>query len=252
MEIAILKNEVFPKEPKRDFDEDDWRVSQDMHSLSNLQSFNDIASQNLAQEDCGDNLDITTQYFTEVTFTSNVEQDNHLQILKNHFLLLFKVHYPDEFFDKIKSKEYKTILGLEKSSKQLICFSIIHIKENKKKAALLAFGVVKEFQKKRIGSKILQKTLEELTVMGIETVTLIVQQTNANAVRLYKKFSFEIEKEMNEYYHNFEDQREKSAYLMKKTLIYKIHSNFGFFDFFRSLRMKITPKTNSKQNFQGQ
>ena len=85
--------------------------------------------------------------------------------------------------------------------KQLTCFSVIDIKENKKKAVILAFGVVKEFQRKRIGSKILQKTLEELTLMGIETVTLIVQQVKYNASKIYKKFSFEVEKEMNPYYY---------------------------------------------------
>jgi len=251
MELTNLKNEVNLKESRKEFDEEDWRVSQDIHSLSNLQSFNDFLSQNVAQDNIADNLDMTTQYFTEITFTSNVDKDNTIQILKNHFLLLFKVNYPEEFFERIKSKQYKTILGLEKSSKQITCFSVIDIKENKKKAVLLAFGVVKEFQRKRIGSKILQKTLEELTLMGIETVTLIVQQINDNAIKLYKKFSFEIEKEMNQYYYYFEEPREKSAYLMKKTLIYKIQSNFGFFDFFRNFRQNKMFKTQVKSNYQG-
>jgi ribosomal protein S18 acetylase RimI-like enzyme len=246
MEIAMLKNEVGYKEVKKEFDEDDWGKSQDMNSMSNLQSFNDMSSQQQVYEDCRHNLDVTAQYFIDVTFTTNVEKNNTLQVLKNHFMLLFKVLYPDDFYDKIKSKEYCTLLGLEKSSKQLVCFSVLEIKQNKKKASILAFGVVKEYQNKKVGTKILQKTLEELTIMGIETVNLIVQQTNENAIRLYKKFGFEVQKEMNQYYQYFESDREKAAYLMKKILIHRVPANFEFFDFFRnSKNEKNTLKTET-------
>jgi ribosomal protein S18 acetylase RimI-like enzyme len=249
MEIAMMKNEVCYKENKRD-SEEELRISHDMHSLSNLQSFNDMLSQHIAQEDLANNLDITSQYFIDVSFTSNIERNNHFQILKNHFMLLFKVNYPEDFYEKIKSKEYNTILGLEKSSKQLICFSVLHIKSNKKKAVLLAFGVVKEFQNKKIGTKILQKTLEELTIMGIETVTLIVQQSNESAIRLYKKFGFEVDKELNEYYYYFDNEREKLAYLMKKVLIQSVTGLAGFFDFIKSLSEKRNIKIISEHNLE--
>jgi ribosomal protein S18 acetylase RimI-like enzyme len=251
MEIAMLKNEVSYKEIKNDFDEEDWGKSQDMHSMSNLQSFNDMLSQQQIREDVRHNLDVTAQYFIDVIFTTNVERNNTLLILKNQFLLLFKVLYPEEFYDKIKSKEYCTLLGLEKSSKQLVCFSVIEIKQNKKKATVLAFGVIKEYQNKKVGTKILQKTLEELTIMGIETVNLIVQQANENAIKLYKKFGFEIQKEMNDYYHYLESDREKAAYLMKKILIHRVPANFGFFDFFKtSKNEKIPSKTDADCSLQ--
>jgi len=142
------------------------------------------------------------------------------QLIKKQFLILFKIVYPTDFFQKVYEKKYYSIVGLNRLSGEIMCFSHIDVKKLSKTAYILAFGVVKEFQNKKIGGRLLTKIIEELTVLGIEDVSLMVQANNEYAIRLYKNFGFIIE-EVKEDYYTFDDINENKAYVMSKKLSMK-------------------------------
>ncbi len=135
------------------------------------------------------------------------------QTIKKSFLSLFKVSYSEEFFNDVYQKKYHSIIGIDKGNKEIICFSHIDIDKSNQSAKILTFGVLKEYQKKGIGGQLLHKVLEELMLIGIKTVSLVVQETNEAAVRLYGKNGFSIEKELNDYY-SFKNQKENKALQM--------------------------------------
>jgi ribosomal-protein-alanine N-acetyltransferase len=113
--------------------------------------------------------------------------------------MLFQINYPPIFFEKIYNKSYLSIFGYDSSINDIACFAVINIVNNSN-AEILSIGVVKEFQGKKIGSKLLNKILEELTNMGINRVKLIVSASNDIAIKLYKRFGFRIEHEDPNYY----------------------------------------------------
>jgi ribosomal protein S18 acetylase RimI-like enzyme len=252
MEVSLIKNEVKePKELKNDAnlkeDIDESKFSNQFPSFSNLQSFNEfvVPDNSILKDPCRDIMQIpetlVTQCKISLIFSSNITYKN-FQIMRNQFLLIFKVAYPEDFFKKIYDKKYFTIFGMDKSSKELICFAVIDIKLEEKNADILALGVVKEYQNKKIGSCLLKKVLEELTCMGINNSNLMVQQTNQNAIKLYKKFGFRIEKNFDDYY-NFKSERENQAFKMNKTLISKKFWIFGLFKKFTEI-VSLKKNTN--------
>jgi len=223
----------------------DAPTSNNLISLSNLQSFSEFNDPNSAymairelKNESHDSIKLPDSIYPKcsikLTFTSTIAYKNY-QIIKNLFLLIFKVVYPEEFFRRMYEKTYFTILGMDKGTKEIISIAVIDVKQDKKSADILALGVVKEYRNKKLGSILLKKVLEELTVMGISESKLIVQCVNESAIRLYQNFGFFIDKTLEDYY-NFENSIENKAYLMKKTLISK---KFWVFDVFRRITDKI-------------
>jgi ribosomal protein S18 acetylase RimI-like enzyme len=97
---------------------------------------------------------------------------------------------------------------------------------------------VKEYQNKKLGSKLLKKIIEELTIKGVNYITLIVQKNNTFAIKLYKNFGFKIDNFLPNYY-TFESSSEKDAYEMKKTLK---NQGFWIFDVFKYISDSICPQ----------
>ena len=60
-------------------------------------------------------------------------------------------------------------------------------------AGWLGMGVLKEYRGQGIGSALLHQALAEARRLGLERVELSVFASNSSAIRLYKKFRFEIE-----------------------------------------------------------
>ena len=240
IELPLKTVESFPPE------DDDCRQSNQFGSFSNLQSFNEnIFANSLAKnqsENCAMPLPDNSipHCGFSLTFTSNIIYKN-FQIMKNQFLLTFKVSYPEDFFKKVYDKKYFTIFGIDKISKELTCFAVLNINQNDKVADILALGVVKEFQSKKLGSTLLKKIIEELSSMGISEVKLIVQQTNTIAIKLYEKFGFTTGDILENYY-NFTSEMENRAFLMSKILISK---KFWIFEVFKQITDKIFLKNKN-------
>jgi ribosomal protein S18 acetylase RimI-like enzyme len=229
-------------------DEDDAKLSNQFGSFSNLQSFNENYFAGTVAKNDSENCALQIPDHSipfcglSLTFTSNITY-KYFQLMKKQFSLIFKVNYPEEFFKKVYEKNYFTIFGIEKISKELTCFAILDINQEEKCADILALGVVKEFQSKKLGSTLLKKIVEELTSMGICEVKLIVQKVNIIAIKLYEKFGFTKFNFLENYY-NFESEVENKAYVMKKILVSK---KFWIFEVFKRITDKIFLKSNNVQ-----
>ncbi len=73
--------------------------------------------------------------------------------------------------------------------------------------------ISKENQGKGLGSKLLEKVMEELFKKGAFSVTLEVRISNVKAINLYQKHGFEIKLRKKGYYSNGED-----CYMMMKVI----------------------------------
>lgn len=175
----------------------------DFNSLSKLQSF---TSNNQFTRMVNSSLSFNA--LTNISFTSKITNKT-IQTLKIQFKLLFPVPYPQSFFDKVYNNEYKTIIAFDKPTKELYGFCIMEI--DKKRATILSIGVVKEFQNKKIGSALLQKSIEEITLLGIKEVNLMVKMNNVIAIKLYKKFGFYEYRTIKEYYNVLEGEDDRDA-----------------------------------------
>jgi ribosomal protein S18 acetylase RimI-like enzyme len=197
-------------------------------SLGNMISFEDPF---------GETIGIKNELFRQIDIYSDIDiyfTTNKLYFtsMKKHFLV-FKIKYPQSFFDRIFNEEYKVIYGIERSNNILVCFAVINAIN--READILALGVIKEYQNRKIGSKILKKVCEELTSAGIDNVRLIVQVNNDAGVRLYKNFDFSLEKYVENYYKQLEWE-DSHAFIMKKELIKK---KFWIFKVFKRIADKI-------------
>ncbi len=139
-----------------------------------------------------------------------------LKTIKKHFLSLFKVIFPEEFFEDVYKGKYYSIIGIDNETKDVICFSHIDINKLKRQASILTFGVVKEYQRKKFGTKCLNKIIEELLMMGVKEVKLIVQELNERGVKLFLKNGFYIEKEIEGYYNFIEMNEYKGEQVMQE------------------------------------
>jgi ribosomal protein S18 acetylase RimI-like enzyme len=198
-------------------------------SIGNMLSFEDPFGETsmVVKNDLFRQFEINTE--VDIYFTTN---KLYFTSMKKHFII-FKIKYPQSFFDKVFNGEYKVLYGVERSSNILTCFSVINIID--KNAEILAMGVIKEYQNRKVGSKLLKKVCEELTGSGVITVRLIVQCTNDVAIALYKKFEFIVEKNIKGYYRDLKSDN-SNAYLMKKELVKK---KFLIFKVFKRITDKI-------------
>jgi len=169
----------------------------------------------------------------EIIWSSRLNNNQFLK-LKYCFNTLFKINYPDDFYTKISNNTYHTITGSIKSS-EIICFAILNINFRTRKAEILSFGVLKEFQGRHYGSKLMQKLLEEFKIMGITEISLIVQKSNKIAISLYEKFGFKLFEEDPNYYKFFEGDCRK-ALIMKKSMALE---QFWIFKVFKNIAEKF-------------
>jgi ribosomal protein S18 acetylase RimI-like enzyme len=216
-------------------------------SMGDMKSFNeaDFEVGNLVNEEVKPMPELNLRIPMKFSYTSFITYKN-FQTLRNHFLLLFKVNYPEEFFRKIYLKQYFTIFALDSSNKEIAAFSVIEIINKKCQAVILALGVVKEFQGKGLGSVILQKSLEELTCCGVQQVDLIVQKINDTAIKLYQKFGFIIKEELLNYY-TFDNREDNDALLMTNILINK---KGKVTNLFRRITAKKLKNQEGKENIE--
>lgn len=88
---------------------------------------------------------------------------------------------------------------------------VILIKDNEFRFNLINFIIRKKYQNKGYGSLLMQETLNIVKkYKEINKMILNVKTTNLKAIKLYKKFGFEIIERIENYY-----RENESAYLME-------------------------------------
>jgi len=92
------------------------------------------------------------------------------------------------------------VYEIEKKVIGFITFSIIY-----EKAEIIDLAVKEDFQRKHIGSDLLNAVIKECVSHKCESLTLEVRTTNQSAISLYKKHGFREISMRKSYYHDGED-----------------------------------------------
>lgn len=200
-------------------------------SFSKCESFKEIDF--LAKTEDNHTSLKTIQVESELIFTSRFNS-RQFELIKSHFNTLFTISYPKEFFEKIQNHSYHTIIGSLRNF-EVVCFAVLNIDNKNKSAEILSFGVVKEFQGKKFGTRLMRKIIEEMKILAIKEISLIVQATNSVAVSLYQTFGFEIIKEEKNYYFILNGDH-RIAYIMRKPIG---PEQFWVFKVFRNIARKF-------------
>ncbi len=94
----------------------------------------------------------------------------------------------------------------------IVAYVLVLIK--RKDAKLYSIGVDDSWRGQKIANRLLQKSIEELRKLGFVTLLLEVRVDNLEALALYQKIGFEIQKRLKAFYSDGCD-----AYLMKLHLV---------------------------------
>jgi ribosomal-protein-alanine N-acetyltransferase len=98
-----------------------------------------------------------------------------------------------------------------KLSKEIVGYAIGE--KNKDSGLIVSVAVKKEWRKKGIGSRLIEKLLENFKKEGMRIVFLHVREENKEAINFYQALGFKIRELVENYYSNGEN-----AYLMEKSL----------------------------------
>ncbi len=126
-------------------------------------------------------------------------------------------NYPESFFRTIHAELPSAFLIAEMNGK-LIGYTMARIERGlshysifhrAKKGHTVSVAIRPEYRRKGFATKLLKESIAAMIKHGANELFLEVRVSNIPAVNLYKSLGYEILKEINHYYRDFE-----SAYLM--------------------------------------
>ncbi len=110
--------------------------------------------------------------------------------------------YPDRFFAGQEDR-----ISVARANGRIIAFLSIEVhREEEDYLYLDDFSVTEEYRNRGIGTKLLESAESCAKEMGVNTLCLHVEKTNAAALRLYRRLGYEVYRE------------QESRYLMLKRL----------------------------------
>jgi ribosomal-protein-alanine N-acetyltransferase len=131
-----------------------------------------------------------------------------LEIEKNAFEK--KEVFPKEYFLEL-SKKWPEGFLVAKLSGEIVGYAIGE--KGKDSGLIISVAVKKEWRRRGIGIKLIEKLLENFKKEGMRIVFLHVREENKEAINFYQALGFKIIELVENYYSNGEN-----AYLMEKTL----------------------------------
>jgi ribosomal-protein-alanine N-acetyltransferase len=131
-----------------------------------------------------------------------------LEIEKNAFEK--KETFPKEYFLEL-SKRWPEGFLVARIDRETVGYAIGE--KNKDSGLIISIAVKKEWRRKGIGRKLIEKLLENFKKEGMKIVFLHVREENKEAINFYRALGFKIIELVENYYSNGEN-----AYLMEKTL----------------------------------
>jgi ribosomal-protein-alanine N-acetyltransferase len=137
-----------------------------------------------------------------------VEINEILEIERNAFEK--KEAFPKEYFLEL-SKKWPEGFLVAKLDGEIVGYAIGE--KNKDSGLIISVAVKKEWRRRGIGRKLMEKLLENFKKGGIKIVFLHVREENKEAINFYQALGFKIRELVENYYSNGED-----AYLMEKSL----------------------------------
>lgn len=109
----------------------------------------------------------------------------------------FKDPYPPFFIEMLLNLNPKTFLVAEKE-KQIIGYLITT--KDRSTGHIISIAVIPEERRKNIGRSLMEKGLEILRKLGVETIRLEVRKSNREAQKFYEAQGFEYNHEIKGYY----------------------------------------------------
>ena len=131
-----------------------------------------------------------------------------LEIERNAFEK--KETFPKEYFLEVFKKWPEGFL-VAKINKEIVGYAIGEKNENS--GLIISVAVKKEWRRRGIGKKLIEKLLENFKKEGIKKIFLHVREENKEAINFYQALGFRIIELIGNYYSSGEN-----AYLMEKTL----------------------------------
>ncbi len=131
-----------------------------------------------------------------------------LEIERNAFEK--KETFPKEYFLEVFKKWPEGFL-VAKINKEIVGYAIGEKNENS--GLIISVAVKKEWRRKGIGRKLIEKLLENFKKEGMKMIFLHVREENKEAINFYQALGFKIIELVDNYYSNGEN-----AYLMERTL----------------------------------
>jgi ribosomal-protein-alanine N-acetyltransferase len=131
-----------------------------------------------------------------------------LEIERNAFEK--KEAFPKEYFLEL-SKRWPEGFLVARIDRETVGYAIGE--KNKDSGLIISIAVKKEWRRRGIGRKLIEKLLENFKKEGAKIVFLHVREENKEAINFYRALGFKIIELVENYYSNGEN-----AYLMEKTL----------------------------------
>jgi len=131
-----------------------------------------------------------------------------LEIEKNSFEK--KEAFPKEYFLEL-SKKWSEGFLVAKLGGEIVGYAIGE--KSKDSGLIVSVAVKKEWRRRGIGRKLIEKLLENFKKEGMKIVFLHVREENRDAINFYQALGFKIIELVENYYSNGEN-----AYLMEKSL----------------------------------
>jgi ribosomal-protein-alanine N-acetyltransferase len=131
-----------------------------------------------------------------------------LEIEKNAFEK--KEVFPKEYFLEL-SKKWPEGFLMAKLGEEIVGYAIGE--KSKDSGLIVSVAVKKEWRRRGIGRKLIEKLLENFKKEGMKIVFLHVREENRDAINFYQALGFKIIELVENYYSNGEN-----AYLMEKSL----------------------------------
>jgi ribosomal-protein-alanine N-acetyltransferase len=131
-----------------------------------------------------------------------------LEIEKNSFGK--KETFPKEYFLEL-SKKWPEGFLVAKLGGEIVGYAVGE--KDKDSGLIVSVAVKKEWRRRGIGKKLIEKLLENFKKEGMKIVFLHVREENREAINFYQALGFKIIELVENYYSNGEN-----AYLMEKNL----------------------------------
>ncbi|MHA2243408.1 MAG: ribosomal protein S18-alanine N-acetyltransferase [Candidatus Hodarchaeales archaeon] len=130
-------------------------------------------------------------------------------------------NYPESFFRTIYAELPSAFLIGERNG-EIIGYTMARIERGlshysifhrAKKGHTVSIAIKPEYRRKGFATELLKESMAAMIKQGVNELFLEVRVSNTAAVNLYKSVGYEILKELNHYYRDFE-----AAYLMLKKI----------------------------------
>jgi len=131
-----------------------------------------------------------------------------LEIERNAFEK--KETFPKEYFWEL-SKKWPDGFLVAKLDREIVGYAIGE--KDKDSGLIISVAVKKEWRRRGIGKRLVEKLLENFKKEGMKIVFLHVREENREAINFYQALGFRIIELVENYYSNGEN-----AYLMEKSL----------------------------------